>query len=81
MKDQRQARSLYRQMRLTVTQERSGMLAYSIYAKGLNDRWDEHQCIVRDVVDVGSFPLHSTEDVVAALVIVLEEQFLPGGRT
>ena len=78
MSEQPIAMSRYRQFRLTATQERSGVLSYSIYAKPLNARWDEHQVIVRDSVDVGFIPLLSTEDVVHALIAILREQLLPG---
>lgn len=70
------ALSRYRQVRLTFTQEIGGRCSYSIYAKGLQDGWNEHQVLVRDVVTINA-PLNSTEDVVAALIIVLEEQLLP----
>lgn len=78
MSEQPVAISRYRQFRLTATQERSGILAYSIYAKGLNQRWDEHQLLVRDRCDLGYVALLSTEDVVHALITILREQLLPG---
>lgn len=74
------ARSLYRQVRLTFTQEVGGRLSYSIGAKGLNDQWDQHTVLIRDSV-VYPGPLDSTEDVVAALMSILAEQFLPQGHT
>lgn len=72
------AASRYRQVRLTFTQERSGRLSYSIYAKGLNEAWDEPKCLVRDSVAPPVFPLLTTEDVVAYLLVILREQVLPG---
>lgn len=72
-----QARSRYRQLRITATQELSGVLTYSIYAKGISQQWDEHQCIVRDAVFFPA-PLMTSEDVYAALIQVLREQLLPG---
>lgn len=69
--------SRYRQVRLTFTEERSGRASYSIYAKGLNQAWDEHQVIVRDSV-ILNHPLLSTEDVIHALIGILREQLLPG---
>ena len=74
------AQSRYRQFRLTATQEISGRFSYSIYAKPLHGAWDEHQCLVRDHVDLTALPLKSTEDVVSALVEILSEQFLPGSH-
>lgn len=78
-KSQRAASSRYRQVRLTFTQELSGRLSYAIYAKGLNQEWHEHQCLVRDSVDTPPWPLLTTEDVVRCLIVVLNEQLLPGG--
>nr|CRY97285.1 hypothetical protein [uncultured prokaryote] len=71
------AQSRYRQVRLTFTQEQGGRCSYSIYAKGLNATWSEHQCLVRDSVVFPS-PLLSTEDVCHALITMLRDQFLPG---
>lgn len=70
------AGSRYRQVRLTFTEELSGRVSYSIYAKGLNQEWNQHQCLVRDSVVLDA-PLRSTEDVLAALLIILNEQMLP----
>lgn len=76
----KRAASRYRQVRLTFTQESRGRLSYSIYAKGLNQAWDEHQVIVRDSLE-WPHPLLSTEDVLGALISVLREQLLPGVDT
>nr|CRY96785.1 hypothetical protein [uncultured prokaryote] len=76
-RQQRVAASRYRQVRLTLTQETSGRVNYSIYAKGLNEAWNEHQVLVRDSVPHDP-PLLSSEDVYALLIHVLREQLLPG---
>lgn len=72
------AQSLYRQFRVTCTQEISGRVSYSIYAKGLNDTWKEQHCLVRDTLHSPPHALMSTEDVVIMLIGVLREQLLPG---
>lgn len=72
------ARSIYRQLRITATQESKGQFSYSIYAKGLNDTWKEQHLLVRDRYDAPPWPLLTTEDVVAALIGILKEQLLPG---
>ena len=72
------AQSLYRQFRLTCTQEIRGQVSYSIYAKGLHDAWKEQHCLVRDRLDVEPSALLTTEDVVRMLIDVLREQVLPG---
>ena len=76
----RTARSLYRQVRITCTQESGGRVSYSIYAKGLNQAWSEHQCLVRDQITLDE-RLETTEDVVRMLLIVLSEQLLPESHT
>lgn len=70
--------SRYRQLRVTATHEISGRFTYSVYAKGLNQEWHEHQCLARGAVDGTLRPLESTEDVIAAMIAVLEAYLLPG---
>lgn len=71
--------SRYRQLRLTATLEARGQFSYSIYAKGLQDAWNEHACLVRDLyLPPHRFPLQTTDDVCAALHGILGEQRLPG---
>lgn len=72
------AKSIYRQYRLTATQESRGRFSYSIYAKGLNDAWKEQHCLVRDRLECTPSALLTTEDVVRMLIDVLREQVLPG---
>lgn len=76
-RQQRVNASRYRQVRLTLTQEISGRVSYSIYAKGLNEAWNEHQVLVRDSLQHDPILL-SSEDVYACLIAVLREQLLPG---
>lgn len=76
----RRAVSNYRQVRLTFTQEVSGRCSYSIMAKALNAQWDQGTVLIRDSVTVPG-PLESTEHVLRALLVILEEQFLPSGHT
>lgn len=75
MADQQTKRDMsrYRQIRLTVTQQWSGRLDYSIYAKGLQQAWDEHLCLVRASVDTDE-DLATTEDVLRAIMVVLADQ-------
>lgn len=71
------AKSNYRQVRLTFTQEIGGRCSYSIHAKALNDDWKQQHCLVRDSVDL-KYPVLSVEDVYSALLDILREQLLPG---
>ncbi len=73
---QPRARSLYRQVRLTCTQEASGRVTYSIWSKGTHQQWNEGQVLVRDSVVFGPH-LETTEDVMRMLMVVLQEQLLP----
>lgn len=72
------AQSRYRQIRLTATQEISGRFSYALYAKALNAPWQEQQCLLRSYEDVPPCTLGTTEDVISALLIILEELLLPG---
>lgn len=76
-KGQPRAKSTYRQLRLTATQEKNGRFSYSVYAKPLNAAWNDHTCLLRAHIDIPDFPLNTTEDVVVALVAILEGQFIP----
>lgn len=75
-RDSSVGRSQYRQLRLTVTHELNGRFSYSIYAKPIHKEWHEHQCMARGAADGTLHGLNSTEDVVLALITVLEEHFL-----
>lgn len=70
--------SRYRQLRVTATHEISGRFSYSVYAKPLNKEWHEQQCMARGSVDGTLLQLQSTEDVIAALITILEGYLLPG---
>lgn len=72
------SRSNYRQLRVTATHEIDGRFSYSVYAKPLNKEWHEHQCMARGVVDGTLHGLQSTEDVILAVITVLESYLLPG---
>lgn len=74
-RDSSVGRSQYRQLRLTVTHELNGRFSYSLYGKPLNKEWHEHQCLARGSADGTLRGLSSTEDVVIALINVLEEHF------
>jgi hypothetical protein len=69
--------SSYRQFKLQATHESGGMFSYRIYAKGLNDGWNERCLLVHDTVHLTDRPLRSTEDVILALIALLDEQLLP----
>lgn len=71
------ARSRYRQLRLTATHEIGGRFSVSLYGKPLNAQWNEHSCLMRYSVEGTTVPLDSTEDVIQALLLVLEETMLP----
>nr|CRY96739.1 hypothetical protein [uncultured prokaryote] len=70
--------SRYRQLRVTATHELNGRFSYSVYAKPLNKEWHEQQCMARGSVDGTLLGLQHTEDVIAALIVILEGYLLPG---
>lgn len=72
--------SRYRQLRLTVTHETNGRFSVSVYGKALNQEWHERHCLSRFAVDGITAPLNSTEDVLAALLWVIEDNMLPRER-
>jgi hypothetical protein len=69
--------SRYRQFRLTATHETSGRFSVSVYGKALNKEWHEQQCLARFATDVHPDPLNSTEDVLAAIMAIIETTMLP----
>lgn len=72
------SRSNYRQLRVTATHEINGRFSYSVYAKPLNKEWNQQQCMARGSVDGTVLGLASTEDVISALIVILEGYLLPG---
>jgi hypothetical protein len=71
------AKSNYRQVRVTFTQEVSGQLSVSLYGKGLNDAWSEHTCLDRWRPSWDE-PIVTQDDVIRALVHALCERQIPG---
>lgn len=71
------ASSRYRQIRVNITQEASGRLSYSVYAKPMNKDWREQDCIVRDAMYFER-PVVTPEDAIIAAIEVLKQQLLPG---
>lgn len=71
------AQSRYRNIRVNITQETSGRLSYSVYAKPLNRDWREPDCIVRDAMYFER-PVVTPEDAIIAAIEVLKQQLLPG---
>jgi len=68
--------SRYRQIRLTATHETNGRFSVSVYAKPLNKEWHERQCLLRYTNDGTPRPLETTEDVLLALLVIVEEHLL-----
>lgn len=68
--------SRYRQLRLTATHETNGRFSVSLYAKPLNKEWNEHACLLRYSNEGTPYPLGSTEDVLLALLVIIEEHLI-----
>lgn len=71
------AQSNYRQVRVTVTQEINGNLSYRVYAKRLQDGWQERHCIASGAVHYDA-PIQSIEDALSAAIFAIQDQMLPG---
>lgn len=69
--------SNYRQIRLTITQESSGVLSFRMLAKRLEDGWAERHLVAQGRVPYER-PILSSEDAMEATLRVIREQFLPG---
>lgn len=70
------AQSRYRQIRVTITHETNGRFSWAMYAKGLNDAWHEHQCLLRGSDEGIKAPLLTTEDALTAFLVVCEHHLL-----
>ena len=71
------AASRYKQVRLQFTEEAGGRVSVSLYVKPLNTEWSEHQCLRRWSRTV-SGPIETLEDALGLLILLLEEDTLPG---
>ena len=71
------AASRYKQVRLQFTEEAGGLVSASLYVKPLNTEWTEHNCIWRRSARREG-TLDTFEDVVHFLIVLLEEECLPG---
>lgn len=82
----RSTKGNFRQIRITATHElptnRSpwGRFSVSVAAKPLNAEWTERHVIFRRGTWAPTVPLETQEDVVRAVVDLLQELFLPEQR-
>lgn len=74
----RRAQNLYKQVRLTYTEEASGRASVSIYAKPLNAQWTEQHLLYR-WSQPGVAPASHLEDVVDRLIRILSSSGLDAG--
>lgn len=70
------ARSNYKQVRLTFTEERGGNFTCRIMAKPLNEDWNMSQTIFAERFQ-SDMPLGSLQDVMRFLVAYLSQEPLP----
>lgn len=71
------AASRYKQVRLQFTEEAGGRVSASMYVKPLNAEWSQHHVVKRWTRQI-SGPLETFEDVLGLMVLLLEEDMLPG---
>lgn len=71
------AANRYKQVRLTFTEERT-CLSWSLMVKPLNVEWHYKQTIARGTSEKPTPSIETLEEAILALVVILEEQVLPG---
>lgn len=79
MSDRRKPRaaSRYKQVRLQFTEEAGGRVSASLYVKPLNAEWTQQHVLRRWNRRLDG-PLETFEDVVGLMILMLEEDTLPG---
>lgn len=70
------ARSNYRQLRLTITQETSGLTTYRLHGKDYEDDWDTRTLLLHGTI-VHHETIDTLEDGISLLMGVLQAQLLP----
>lgn len=76
MSEHARAVSEYRQIRLTLTQERSGLVTWRLHGKHYQDDWDERALLLHGQM-VHHEEIESTEDAISLLLGVLQSSLLP----
>lgn len=71
------AASRYKQVRLQFTEEAGGRVSASLYVKPLNAEWTQQHVLRRWNRRLDG-PLETFEDVVGLMILMLEEDTLPG---
>lgn len=74
---QQPAQSLYRQVRITITEERGGRVSCRVMVKGVSDSWTLRHTVWHHNWRVTTVTSHWMTLVRAALAQILEEE-LPG---
>jgi hypothetical protein len=72
----RRARSDYRQFRLTLTQETSGLVTYRLHGKGYEDDWNDLGLLLMGHTTHHD-PIETTEQAIGLIQGVLESHELP----
>lgn len=74
---QPRAASNYKQVRLQFTEEAGGRVSATLYVKPLNVDWTERHVVRRWNRRLNA-PLATFEDVLGLMILMLEEDTLPG---
>ena len=72
----RRAGSNFRQVRLTLTQESSGLTTYRLHGKDYEEDWNSHTLLLHGTI-VHHERLDTLEDAIALLMGLLQSQLLP----
>jgi hypothetical protein len=70
------AKSQYHQVRLTITQEGSGLVTYRLHGKDYEDDWDQRTLLLHGSI-VHHEPIAVLEDAISLCMGILQSQLLP----
>ena len=68
--------SRYKQLRLTITQELSGLVTYRLHGKEYQEEWEERHLLLHGTI-VHHEVLDTLEDGISLIMGILQSQMLP----
>jgi hypothetical protein len=74
--EQHRAKSQYRQLRLVITQELSGLVTYRLHGKEYEEDWNEHTLLLHGQI-VHHESIAVLEDAISLCLGILSSQLLP----
>lgn len=74
--EQHRAKSQYRQLRLVITQELSGLVTYRLHGKEYEEDWNDHTLLLHGQI-VHHESIAVLEDAISLCLGILQSQLLP----